>query len=195
MTLIIPIKKRDGDAEFIKSVEDVRNKIDDVVRVPSELLKAREHLGRARGTGNAKGTVGPKEPSGGKASKPRKVPVPENSKVGSDHKEISKRGGHKPPSSSYATKVSGSESSASNNLILRNTDTGKKRTISIGAGTANRASFNHAGNLIKLTIDGKSYPCANHLVTLPTGVYRYAGLSTSDQGSSKVARSSGKPGA
>jgi hypothetical protein len=165
------------------------------VLMPSEILKAREHLGRAQGTGNAKGTVAPKAPTGGKKGKvPKGAPIPESSKEGGSNKEISKRGGHKAPYSSYGTKVSGMGSSAAQNYLkLRNTETGKIKWVNISAGTANKAKFNNRGNLISVTIDGNKYPCANHLVTLPQATYAYAGLRSGPQGADKVSKKSGTP--
>lgn len=151
---------------------------DETIFMPTELSKAREHLGRVKGTGNAKGTIPPREPQGSRGSKaPKGAPKPEKSNTGQKDKEISKRGGHKPPYDKYKTKVSGEESDAVDNYLkLTNTSTGKVRKVNISAGSKNKAKFNNSGNLVSVTIDGTKYPCANHLVRLPSGVYRYSGM-------------------
>lgn len=148
------------------------------VYMPSELKKAREHLGRAQGTGNAKGTVKPKAPEGSRgAEKPKGSPKPESSKKGAGKADISKRGGHKPPSKNYKTAVSGEKSNAVDNFLkLTNVATGKVRKMKMDS--AHKAKFDHKGNCTSVIMNGKKYPVQNHLVTLPKGVYRYSGMTS-----------------
>jgi len=74
-------------------------------------------------------------------------------------------------------KVSGSESSAADNYLkLVAVDTGKAYFLKLG--TKHKAKFNHSGNIIKITIDGKRYPIQNHLVKVPSGVFKIAGMVT-----------------
>jgi len=150
---------------------------DETISMPTELLKAREHLGRAKGTGNAKGTIAPRDPEKNRKPKmPKGSPKPEKSDTG-QQKRIPKLEGHKPPYDKYKTKVSGEKSDAVDNYLkLTNTTTGKVRKVNISAGSANKAKFNNSGNLVSVTVDGTKYPCANHLVKLPSGVYRYSGM-------------------
>lgn len=172
MDIVIPIKIDSGGERL-------------PVHMPTELRKARHHLGQAQGTGNAKGTVPPREPEGnGDRTIPRGAPKPESVKTG-QQKDISKRGGHKPPHSDYKTGVSGMESDAVDNyLVLTNVETGKNRNLRLGS--AHKAKFDHSGNLVRVTIDGKKYPVQNHLVKLPRGVYRFSGMHS-------VAAKVGKP--
>lgn len=170
-----------------------------VVLMPTEMLKA-EHLGKvgstqshlnkvsssvatvlgaAEGTGNAKGTVGPKEPTGGsKGKKPEGSPKAESSKKGGSPSRVKgRKPGDKPPYKNYKATASGSASSAASNYLKMTSEKdGKARFLKLGS--VHRAKFDHAGNCIRVTVDGTRYPVQNHLVKLPSGVYRIDGMVT-----------------
>lgn len=167
-----------------------------IVLMPTEMLKAEylgkvgstqshlnkvsssmpEHKGAVKGKGNAKGTIGPKEPTGGGKTKPEGAPKAESSKKGSTPSRVKgRKPGDKPPYKNYRATASGSKSSAASNYLKMTSEkTGKPRFLKLGS--LHRAKFDHAGNCIQVTVDGKRYPVQNHLVKLPTGVYHIDGM-------------------
>ena len=162
MNLIIPIERSVVSAKLQSA---------------TKLKKAKEHLGKVRKT-KAKNTVGPRAPADGSnpaGTQRQGSSKPESSKQVGGGADMSKRGGNKPPYDKYKTGVSGETSSAVDNYLkLQNVKTGKTKTLKLGS--AHKARFDHSGNCIRITFDGKRYPVQNHLVHLPKGVYRYSGM-------------------
>lgn len=169
-----------------------------IVLMPTEMLKAEhlgkvgstqnnlnkvssnvpEHKGAVKGKGNAKGTVGPRKPEGGGKTKPEGAPKAESSKKGGSPSRVKgRKPGDKPPYKNYKATASGSASSAASNYLKMTSEKdGKARFLKLGS--VHRAKFDHAGNCIRVTVDSKRYPVQNHLVKLPSGVYRIDGMVT-----------------
>lgn len=186
---------------LVISMENARKKekksiSNDVVLMPTELLKAQhlldkvgstqnhlnkvgskrpEHKGKVQCAKNAKGTIPPREPEGSRGAKPSKGALsPESSKKGSSQKRVSGRKSVKPPYKGEVWIVSGMVSdAASNYLVVTSKDSNKTRHLKLG--TKHKAEFDHAGNIIKIKVDAKSYPVQNHLVRVPSGVFNIAG--------------------
>jgi len=156
-----------------------------IVLMPTEMLKAKhlnkvgsrilEHKGKVKSTGNARGTVAPKEPQGSRGSKPSKgASHPESSKTGGSPSRVSGRKAVKPPYKGEVWRVGGMRSDASGNHVILTSKDGKK-TGYLKLGTKHKAEFDHAGNIIRIKVDAKSYPVQNHLVKVPRGVFKIAG--------------------
>lgn len=190
----------DNEFEFRKACMKwkAKNKTEkSIVYMPTEMLKGEhlgkvgstqghlnkvgsstpEHKGSVKGKGNAKGTTPPQKPTGGgTADKPKGAPKAESSKKGGTPSRVKgRKPGDKPPYKNYKATASGSASSAADNYLkMTSVKDGKARFLKLGS--IHRAKFDHAGNCIRVTVDGKRYPVQNHLVKLPSGVYRIDGM-------------------
>ena len=187
------LKKIEGEDHMKKSMGltiPIRKKkaltSEEVVHMPSELQKAKhlgsvgrkgpEHKGKVQGAKNPPNTVPPREPTGGSKGEGRKgAPVPESSKKGSDKPRVPGRKPVRPPYLEKNISVSGMKSDAVDNY-LNMTDKKTGEGFSLKLGSAHRAEFDHTNNLVGIVIDGKRYPVQNHLVKLPSGVYKIAGM-------------------
>lgn len=190
----------DNEFEFRKACMKwkAKNKTEkSVVYMPTEMLKGEhlgkvgstqghlnkvgsgilEHKGSVKGKGNAKGTTPPQKPTGGgTTNKPEGAPKAESSKKGGTPSRVKGlKPGDKPPYKNYKATASGSASSAASNYLkMTSVKDGKPRFLKLGS--LHRAKFDHAGNCVRVTVDGKSYSVRNYLVKLPSGVYHIDGM-------------------
>ena len=169
----------ESDSEYEKALKEWKaaNPTEkSIVMLPTELLKGGKPPSRLQGTGNAKGTVAPRDPEGSRgAEKPKGAPKAESSKRGGDPRRLTGRKPNIPPYFEKNIQVSGSQSSAAGNYLkMESANDGK--TYFLHLKTKHTAKFDHKGNITRVVIDGKKYPVQNHLVKIPSGIYRIAGM-------------------